>query len=281
MTSPSLPSPPAPRTGLLGNDNFRWLCVTVLLPLLGWIWGQHLERINKEETDRALQLARQEGEIRHRAEVQRQGIEVLIRLLPDINAEPYSSRQTNALSVMAAMKEAGQLPETLAAALSSNVERVNAQSNSKGIFSDPAARQQSEALAGAFVSSEQISAGAAPTSTLVTSARIYLQIYDETQRSAALSLQQSLRSAGFAVPGIENVTATAAARLRPPPTNYGPGTVRYFKARDRDAALQVAALARQAQPPLTLEVKDLSAQQVFRNVPLGQLELWFPLSPTR
>jgi hypothetical protein len=281
MNNPVPSGPPAPKPGLLGNENFRWLCVTVLLPLLGWIWGQHLERTNKEETDRALRLAREEGEIRHRAEVQRQGIEVLIRLLPDINAEPYSSRQTNALSVMAAMKEAGQLPDTLAAALSSNVERVNAQSNSKGLFSDPAARQQSEVLSGTFISSEQVSAGATPATTLVTSARVYLQIYDETQRSAALSLQQSLRSAGFAVPGIENVTATAASRQRPPPTNHGPGTVRYFKARDRDAALQVAALARQANPPLTLEVKDLSAQPVFKNVPLGQLELWFPLSPPR
>ncbi|MBN8487419.1 MAG: hypothetical protein J0M20_06815 [Burkholderiales bacterium] len=274
--------PPAPRSGLLGNENFRWLCVTVLLPLLGWIWGQHLERMNKEETARALALAKAEAQAREQDAIRRQGIEVLIRLLPDINAEPFSARQTNALSVMAAMKDQGQLPSTLTAALHGNIERLNAQTNSKGLFDNPEARRQSESLAPSFVSSEQIQTdGAVPQPSLVTGARIYLQIYDETQRAAALSLQQSLRSAGFAVPGIENVTATAAARLRPPPTNHGPGTVRYFKARDRDAALQVAALARQAQPPLALEVKDLSAQPVFKNVPLGQLELWFPLSPPR
>jgi hypothetical protein len=83
-----------------------------------------------------------------------------------------------------------------------------------------------------------VGAGGVPTVTRQVPARVYIQIFDEAQRSRARELQKALESRMFVVPGIENV----GARVRPQSASdvrfYGGATDMSDIASIRDVASQ-------------------------------------------
>jgi hypothetical protein len=62
------------------------------------------------------------------------------------------------------------------------------------------------------VGASAIPADPQPPTARPIPARVYVQIFEETQRARARELQSTLEAAGFVVPGIENVGSTRAPR---------------------------------------------------------------------
>jgi hypothetical protein len=105
---------------------------------------------------------------------------------------------------------------------------------------------------------------------------VYIQLYRETDRPAAETLRDGLRSAGVPVPGIENVVATQGNRVLAR-AQVGAVDVRYFRAQDRDAAQRVAADIGRLLPQMgTPTVKVVSGLKVRP----GLVEVWFPCAAT-
>jgi len=118
-----------------------------------------------------------------------------------------------------------------------------------------------KALSVAPVPSEQPSTS--PSSSQHTAARIYLQIQDEQQRSAAELVSKALASDGFIVPGIELV------KTGPKSTE-----VRFFRKADADGAEKIAGILRESRVPSVI-VKYVPGFENSARVRPQQYEIWF------
>lgn len=91
-------------------------------------------------------------------------------------------------------------------------------------------------------------------------ARVFIQIADESQRPKMQGLQEKLRRLGFAAPGIENVKGKAGIPANP--------NVRYFNDGDKQAAEKVVAELKAAGFPTAYPYR------VNMKAPPGSLEIW-------
>jgi len=99
--------------------------------------------------------------------------------------------------------------------------------------------------------------------------RLFIQIYDETSRPAAEQLAQQAIRLGLLVPGIENVTATAARQRKAVPFVWDRRTWVLHQAGEQECARQLAGDGdRWMNLPPTLKPAQ------------GVIELWIPPAHT-
>ena len=265
------PSPPSGRFAWVGNDSFRWAMTTLAIPLAVFIWGYYTNR-----------LADQDRAAREAVETTQRNVDLVIKLLPAINKEPGTRERVNAIAVLRALETKGELPPELRAAFEQVKEEISqGWQQGKGYTSD-AVRKEAEAVADATarVRSDQIEAGTPPpTASGIAGGRVFVQIFDESQRAAAMKLQAALRESGIAVPGIENVTATAIRNSKPVPGGYDGNVLLVFHESDAQLAARIDAIAGGAGIPLV--IRDRWKQRDYDDVPAGQFEVWFAKKPSR
>ena len=124
---------------------------------------------------------------------------------------------------------------------------------------DPAGRALAEQVKQSSSSADQ---SVAETILATTPPRVYIQITNEAQRSAAMQLAESLTAARYSVQGIENVSAKAKAGSKT--------SVRYFNQEDQNAANYIVEALK------TQGDSTAVAQIVTRyKVRPGSIEVWF------
>jgi hypothetical protein len=97
--------------------------------------------------------------------------------------------------------------------------------------------------------------------------RVYIQIADESQRSAAQLLQSRLRENGFIVPGIENIASKAVAPSK--------AEVRYYRDEEKDEALKVVQIMKVTN--IVAAINDIPRKLAgVTGVRSRQYEIWFP-----
>jgi hypothetical protein len=105
---------------------------------------------------------------------------------------------------------------------------------------------------------------------------LYTQVYDENTRTLASTALAKVRAMGVVVPGIENVSATAASKGRAAPYEWRTATVLY-PPEGAACATALVAWANAAVPAL----KNVPARAVPMRAGVGRpsvLELWLPRS---
>lgn len=285
MAKPGKARPESWLGKLLASDNFRWVAGSIAIPLAVWLWGQHAAQEGAASRAAAAKEAEAERKHRYNVETAHRNVDLVIKLLPALNQPQASLERLNALAIMKALEEHGQLSPALGASLHANVERLRGQVAQDGTLNNREARQEVEALAKSAPSSTEIaemaSAAAsaagkppAPSSTVVVpGTKVYVQIFNEEQRALATQMQAAARELGIAAPGIENVVTAAAKRGKPSPQGYDAPTLLLFKKSDEALAARLAQeVAKRTGTKLTLS--DRSSQAAFKNVPAGQLEIW-------
>ena len=275
-SAPEAPPADAPAPGgsaamrLLSSESLRWIVTAIAIPATVGLWGFFTER-----------MASAEREERQKVETTQRNVDLVIKLLPGLNKEPGSIERLNAIAVLQALEAHGTLTPELRAAIegfSANIKAdVQARYAPAAANANPGVAREVEVLAGAAAAprSDQLAQGAtAVRAPVVTAGRVYSQIFDESQRAAATALQQRLRANGIAMPGIENVTATAEKKGVAPPKGYPEITLLVFHTEDTALADQIARLAAEAGLPLKIQSRADTA--LAARVPLGQLEVWWP-----
>lgn len=268
----------------------RWIIVTLLIPFAGFVWNT----VQSHEAER-------QKEIEH----QRANSELVIKLLPSLADQPESRARNIALAVLANLARRDPSSESLntavTLALRESDARVQAGSASPSertavtqiaIAQDQAALSASGAAPGEGAKPSEPSATPTETGTgsgpeaaaplrmaastrearlVVTTPRIYVQIFDESDHGSANELRRwASDEQHWLVPGVENVVATASAKQRPPPQGTPNARVVYFNDSDAPLANEAVAWLRGHGQP------EASAQRAKLNAPLGQIEVWYP-----
>jgi len=262
-----------PIASLVASDNVRWIATTLAIPLAVYLWGHH----ETEMADKARTERQQQDQVRadHERGLQaaRQNVGLVIQLLPDINKGEESQERRNALEVMKALEDQGELPPALRTAFSKSLKEISLKTD--GRATTASGREQLEIAGKNAPTSSDIESGkATPSAIVVPGVKVYIQIFNDARLGDAQKVQAIARKLGIAAPGIENVTVTAAKRNRPPPGGYDVPVLLVFKQDDmKGANLLVDAVGKEA--GIQLLVRDRSNIPAFKNVPAGQLEVWF------
>lgn len=291
-------TPPGGLVGVLANDSFRWVMTVLLLPLLGLCWGLFQNHLAKEEARLREELASKDRAQRESlAEVERKrneelshaqrNAELLVSLVPYLtDAEP--KRQQVALVILGSLSTQQVLPREVEASLVGIVRQLEQSFSSNPSEDD---RKKLELLAGTqarFGSRGTPQAALAPPSSgsgalaettnraalPISLPRIYIQIYDEPSRKAAEVLRGALRKAGFLVPGVENVSATALNEGRTAPQAFAKTTVVYFHDEDAELARRVVDQARAQGVALDVQPE----KRALTRAPHNQIEVWLGTS---
>jgi hypothetical protein len=243
------------------------------IPLTVFLWGRHESA--EAEAARAERQRHDErrAEHEHSLEAARQNVGLVIRLLPDLNKAEDSKERRNALEVMKALEDQGELPPALRTALTKNVESIPVKPDGRATTAQ--GREEIELFGKNAPTSSDIAEGkASPQAIAIPGTKLYIQIFDEADRVRAEKVRAIARDLGIAVPGIENVTATSAKKNRPPPGGYSNPVLLVFKESDLANARSLADKV-EKEAKLHLSVLNRSDRPAFNSVPAGQIEVWF------
>jgi len=196
---------------------------------------QRIERTEKDE--------KREGESKQKElEKARNNAALVVVLLPHL-ASPENKQSQLAIAVTHYLKDKGELPGELESVLAEIVKGGNLANNSPG--------DQAKVNAAAAVLDLPEKSELTNRSDLTSlPPRVYMQIATQTQREMAQSIQTRLRTSGFLVPGIENVEGKASS---PKKTE-----VRFYRDEDRNEALQVIQILKDAGLPANDEPQKVS-----------------------
>jgi len=258
------PQAARPRS-FLEAEGFRWLVVTLLIPLVGFVW----DRVQDRDTARQIELENARGES-----------DIVMKLMPALaNTDEASAEQGIALALLLNLANRKALSPELASAVSLAIvaaqERVK---EGKASVVEVAALSRIAAATDVTTTSGPTTGATRGPSTqtvaqelVVQVPRVYIHIFDPSDQEAATKLQEWIAGdRRWLAPGVENVTTTADRRggraLEAPPS----AQVRYFNGEDVAKADEVAQWLRDHGRP--------DAQTVKPNLPApkGQLEVWFP-----
>ena len=258
------------------NENFKWLLVTIAIPLTTYLFGLWQERVAKVEADSREAIATQDRNLERVLADARNNVSAMTALLPALS-DPNPDRSNLALIVLKQLEKAQHSSDTRLSDLSNAVQaRIDQLRNS----SNPAQRErgarQQEALSAATGRAPTPAPDTQPTVAPAAAAVqqvaemkpriVYIQIHDDAQRAQASSVQQLLRAAGVGAPGIEKIAVRGPARSGPRPPR-----IVYFNADD---------LGRAKWLQQRLVEAGVGAWTITRStiagVPAGQIELWWP-----
>lgn len=265
----------APRTRWTG-ESARWLVVTLLIPFAGFVWNE----VEKRRIEREAQLDRTRLDAQQRLESARAESEIVIRLLPSLTSSDEGPRGVAlAILVNLASKQAlsPELVSSVQVAIDLATKRVT-----DGTASAAEQMALTNLAATTYVPTAEQSTtepgGTPPPPPApqyqVRVPRVYLHIFDESDRDAAGQLQTWITSEKrWLAPAIENVVTTAARRNTKPPAASGTAEVRYFYDDDRALADDVASRMRMT------GIASRPRQVNNPRAPSGQIEVWFPKRP--
>lgn len=217
------------------------------------------------------------------AEMARTDVELLLKLLPELNSTRAQQVEMARRIVFGLDRTSSASPSVKAMAV--HLRELEEQNRKSGRLRDAALISEAEAQVDPSIS--PVPPVAAPSTTTIVETvatqlshapeRVFIQIYAEQDRGDADAVREALREQGVAVPAIENVLASA----REPQAvrrfaQRGSIAVRYFNASDRPKAEAVAGLIAgiMGTPPVGVQHVDRSRTKV----PVGQLEIWFPIT---
>lgn len=247
-----------------GAETIRWVIVTLLIPFAGFVWNEVQER-----------EAERQGEIER---AQRESA-IIIQLMPALSdPDENSARKGIALAILINLANREALAPELVGAVTDVAIEASEERVSAGLATD-AERTALGTIAARTdrrsTSPDAPAAGATPSvsSTGVRQIeipRVYIQIFDETDRASAQALKQwCTNEQRWLAPGIENVTATAERTGGEVPAGAEIGDVRYFNDVDRERAEAMVAWLTSNGVRARTTSSSLSA-------PPGQIEVWFP-----
>jgi hypothetical protein len=224
----------------------------------GWFSSQQAEAQRKQEL---------------KISVEQKNVDLVIKLLPAFAAEVGAPERVNAVAVMVALEKEGNLSPELRATLDRGRSQVNEEYDPERGFRTAGARRESEAYASRDGAAP--SGGATVQVASLPGAQVYIQIFAETQRDTAEAARQAIRNAGVGAPGIENVVNTAEKKNRPPPKGDNQMKLLVFQESAGPIAKRVADAVKKSTGQDVI-IDDRWKNKSNANVPLGQLELWFP-----
>ena len=279
-------NPPAPKPGWFASEGWRWLIVTILIPALGFGWDQLQVRQLKREKE----LDRARAEQQRSFEDRRSQSELVIKLLPALASDPGSSQRSVALAVLSDLAQRGSGGDSLFAAVNLAVQETD-----RRVRSGQASESERATLTHIALARDEGMRAPAPgkppaddpanppgepapaatataTRTLtITTPRLYVQVFDDSQLAAADKLRSAYASERhWLTPGVENVMRSAAARGTPAPAGSPNARVVYFSSDDEAKARTVVDWLRNNGQP------DAVAQLSRIKAPPGQIEVWFP-----
>lgn len=256
------------------SDNFKWLTVTIAIPLSTFLFGQWQEHVATLAAETQQKIEDNRRDLEARLGDARNNVAAMTALLPAL-ADSDPKKAQLALIVLEQLKAAQHSNDTHLAEAATAMRKLidNLQRSS-----DPGDRLRGADLQEAYSAATGARPTQAPASlTPVTVASVskaetakprivYLQVYTDEQRSKAQAVQTSLRDNGIGAPGIENVASRIGARRA-----NGDAQIRYFNPGDLGAAKWLQAFLAPA-TGLQWSIVKASAGSVAE----GQLELWWP-----
>ncbi len=267
-------SPPAQKNWL--SENIKWLMITVVIPLTTYVFGQWQEHVARIEADSREAIATQDRNLERVLADARNNVSAMTALLPALS-DPDPDRSNLALIVLKQLEKAQHSKDTrlseILIAVQARIDQLRNSTNPAKLAQ--AARQQevySQATGAARTAAPDTQRTAAPAPAAVqqvaeTKPRIvYIQFYDEAQRTQAADAQRLLRAVGVGAPGIEKIAMKSGARIgqRPP-------RIFYFNAGDLGGAKWLQQRLSEA----GLGNWTISRSYIT-GVPVGQIELWWP-----
>ena len=260
--------------GFVFSDNFKWLMVTIAIPLTTFLFGVWQERVAATRAEAQQQVESQKRELEARLGDARNNVAAMTALLPALaDDDPRKARL--ALIVLEQLKQAQRSNDTHLADAAEAMRKLIAELQHSD---DPEDLRRGADLQEAY----SVATGARPASvqaatTTVAAARVdqatsdkprvvYLQIFGDAQRAEAESVRSMLRENGVGAPGIEDVSGKLAGRMR-----RAPPQIRYFSEGDLGRASWLAENLQQVQGQRWTVVRTRA-----QGVPAGQLELWWP-----
>ena len=291
------PQASAAKPGWFATEGWRWLIVTVLIPLAGFGWDRLQERQHQRE--KALESERAQD--RAKAEELRNQSDLIIKLLPALAAEPASPQRAVALAMLAdlARHNTGRIGDSLFAAVNLAVQETDTRVKA-GVATD-AERATLTQIAMARDEGTRNPEPPPPPGTAtapgpgpgpgpdthpapplripdaptrgyaISTPRLYVHVFDDSQQALADKLRTDYaKERRWLIPGIENVVRTAAARGFKVPLGTANARDVYFSSDDETRAQSVVQWLRSNGQP------DAAAQFSKLKAPPGQIEVWFP-----
>jgi hypothetical protein len=241
------------------KEGWRWLIVTLLIPFAGFVWNE----VEKHNAERAKVI-----------EDKRAESEIVIKLLPSLAGDPAAPARGIAMAVLNSMAQAGALREELKTAVDLAIKESDERARAgKATDSERAglttiASKQDRSVEGVAAAG---TAGTPPAAPLITTPRVYVQIYGDADRAMANDLRAWVNgSKHWLAPAVEDVTATAARKGGAVPKGTAQIRVVYFNGDDAHRAEEVAQWIRDNQST------DVIVQSNKLKAPPGQLEVWYP-----
>jgi hypothetical protein len=288
--------PPAdkPKKRWITEDTVRWVITLVVIPLTVELWGYWQSHLQQQRADHEADQANRARQLQQHIANEQANVDLIIKMMPQLQAPPGEPGRMLAVTIVNKMMKQDGADKDSVATAAMDAERFQIGKHyipGKG-YDTPGAINEAELLEqlGQHLNSQQIQAavtsghdvfaGAIPLAydtsmvSQVPAGKVYIQIVDESQRPQAEKIKELLHEMGIAVPGIENVTATAALNGTPAPQPHTQLSLLVFKPNDLFMAKQIVERASAAGFAFRLE--DHTQQPAFAKVPTGQLELWFP-----
>jgi hypothetical protein len=226
------------------NSQFGlWLLGSVVLSAITGYWNYRNDQRSQDETKAQQDL-----------DTRRKDSEFLVSMLPYLSSKDDDLR-LRALSVISARYEQGKIPEDIRRIMAQAMGGVQPTEQNQGTYDKVVARLDNPAAA-----ESQVDAAVASSAQDLPK-RVYIQIYNESQREPARKIQALLRTEKFVVPGIENVSAKGAGVV-------SQTEVRYFNDQDKDAAERVRTVVSEN------GFRDAALRRLTAKNP-GVVEIWF------
>jgi hypothetical protein len=269
------------RKFLQEKDTLRILLTAAVIPVLGWLFVQAFEAVEKWVRREA--IAQEVADQKREKEVQivQDDVTRLVAIAPLLNGN--QKQQELARAMLQALSQTKRDDDRISQSMLAVANQV---ADAKLASADPAVRQEGirekEQLSPVrsavprtlTVPTVDTAISDAPPPQLAQVA--YIQVYGTNQLVGAQRAADLLRGARIPVPGIENVMSTNPVNASKFPQRDRLA-VRYFRSDDRGAAQYAAWLLKgDAKIGLEIVVQDLSGRNL--NIKPGLIELWWPCS---
>ena len=288
----------ASKPGWFASEGWRWLIVTILIPAAGFGWDRLQERQLKREKELDTNRARQQQLFEER----RNQSELVIKLLPSLSADPGSPQRSVALAVLSDLAQRGAGVDSLFTVVNLAVQesdrrvRSGQASDSERATLTHIAAARDERMSDAdrtppvaepdtkpaivapgnasqppIINPEITQTAKAKRSYTITTPRLYVHVFDDSQRADADKLRNLYATERrWLAPAVEKVVRIALSRGTAAPPGSKSVRVVYFSSDDEAKAKDVVAWLRaNGQPDAIAELSTVKA-------PAGQIEVWYP-----
>ena len=268
----------SPWRSFLFSENFKWLVVTVAIPLSTFLFGQWQQEMARIEADRQQRIEDGRRALEAQLGDARNNVAAMTALLPAL-ADNDPRKAKLAMIVLEQLKNAQHGDNVH---IDAAIQAMGQLADDLQDSTDPADLQRSSQLQEAYgaatnagpvvqegVQVRPVRAAVVDEAATAKPRIVYIQIFGDSQHEGAEAARAMLRSNGIGAPGIEDVSGDFDSR-RP---RSGP-QIRYFSDGDLGRASWLASHLSPVQGQGWTVVRARA-----QGVPDGQLELWWPFPP--